>query len=97
MRMRNQGLMTLLAGMMMIGGGGMIGGATMGKRDPEPDPLPTGFEYWYFVRETGELIDDAWSKEKINELDKMDIFQIMSKTEENARKEFERLTKKGKR
>ena len=55
--------------------------------------LPEGFRVWMFDRNNGQLIDLEW-REK-NDIERVDIFEVVSRSKENARKEFNRLTKRG--
>jgi len=95
---RNAGLYATLMGMMMTSTYRGSGEKTFnGKSIKGSLQLPEDFTGYFFVKETGELIDDKWSKAKITLLGKENIFKVMSRSEENARKVFERKTKFKKR
>lgn len=74
--------------------GGMMGGGFPTIRTPqsntEVNNLPEGFKVWMFDRNTRALIDLEW-REK-NDIERVNIFKVVSRSEENARKEFKRLT-----
>ena len=75
-----------------------MGGGLPSIKIPESNTkmrdLPEGFKNWLFNRETGELLND-YPDNSLNPQTKkaIKVFQVVSRTEENARKEFKRLTK----
>jgi len=96
---RNAGLYATLMGMLAtptIGGGGRSH-THFNNRAIGTLQLPEDFTGYFFVRETGELIDDKWSKKRIEDFGEEGIFKVMSRSEELAREVFERKTKFKKR
>lgn len=84
---------TLLMAAMAMGGG--LPGIKTPQSNTSMRELPEGFREWLFDRDTGELINDEYMKNhNSNTVEKeINIFAVTARSEENARKEFERLTK----
>lgn len=84
---------TLLMAAMAMGGG--LPGIKTPESNTAMRDLPEGFREWLFDRDTGELIDDEYMRNINNNTTgkEINIFAVTSRSEENARKEFERMTK----
>lgn len=82
----------------ILGAALALGGDLPSIKIPESNTrmenLPKGFKEWLFDRDTGELIDNEYMKKNDGSTgENVNIFAVTSRSEENARKEFERLTK----
>ena len=75
--------------------GGDLPSVKIPESNTRMENLHKGFKEWLFDRDTGELIDNEYmSKMDIGSTgEDINIYAVTSRSEENARKEFERMTK----